>query len=262
MKTYLKMAALLMAAAVAGACTKSQEKPVFTLTTTISPQEDLLTRSIMADTGSGIATTWEVGDYIWVDYDDNGGLYSRSEARGIVTAVDGSGNATVSVELTDPKDEGDILFGFPYKHWKEGKGLQEEIQRGTLADINENFSAYGASGTLQVAGGSVTIPAGLTMMVDHCIWKLTFTDGENDITNKVNRLVISFDHGEYVDEYVVEPWYPYLDAIYVSTYGQVDALVTITARTYPDTYTASKASITLDPGKFYSSNIALTKVVE
>ncbi len=255
MKIYLKMAALLLAAALAGACSKSQEKPVYTLTTTLSSQENLPTRSVMTDTGSGIATTWEVGDYIWASYEDNGGL--GAEARGIVTAVDGSGNATVSVELTDPKDGGNILFGFPYKHWAEGKGLQEDVQRGTLADINENFSAFGASGALSVAGSSVTIPAGLTMMVDHCIWKLTFTDGTNDITKKVNRLVIHFGD-EYGDEYTVEPWYPYLDAIYVSLYGQVDAPVTITAQTYPTTYSASKASITLDPGKFYSSNILVT----
>ena len=258
MKIYLKMAAVLFVAALAGACSKLQEKPVFTLTTTLSPQGESLTRSVMADTGSGIATTWEVGDYIWVNYDDNGGLYSTSEARGIVTAVDGSGNATVSVELTDPKDGGNILFGFPYKHWKEGKGLQEGVQRGTLADINENFSAYGATGTLSVAGSSVSIPGGVDMWVDHCIWKLTFTDGTNDITKKVNRLVIHFGD-EYGDEYTVEPWYPYLDAIYVSLYGQ-DAPVTITARTYPTTYSASKASITLDGGKFYSSNILVTPV--
>ena len=118
-KTYLKMAALLMVAAVTGSCSKLQEKTVFTLTVTLSPQEGLLTRSIIADTGTGIATTWEVGDYIWVSYED---IHSDSEARGIVTAVDGSGNATVSVELTDPKDGGSVLFGFPYKHWKEGKG--------------------------------------------------------------------------------------------------------------------------------------------
>lgn len=254
--TYLKMTALLLAAAVAGACTKSQEKPVFTLTTMLSSQEDLLTRSIMADTGSGIATTWEVGDYVWVDYDDNGGLYSRSQARGIVTAVDGSGNATVSVELTDPKNGGDILFGFPYKHWKEGKGLQEGVQRGTLADINENFSAYGATGTLSVAGSSVSIPGGVDMWVDHCIWKLTFTDGSTDITNKINQLVISFGPD---DAYTIEPWYPYLDVIYVSMYPHYDFPVTISARTYPDTYSTSKASITLEEGKFYSSHIVLTK---
>lgn len=246
-KTYLKMAALLMVAAVAGSCSKLQEKTVFTLTVTLSPQEGLLTRSIIADTGTGIATTWEVGDYIWVSYED---IHSNSEARGIVTAVDGSGNATVSVELTDPKDGGSVLFGFPYKHWKEGKGLQEEVQRGTLADINENFMAVYGNGTLSVSGSSVTIPAGVTMGADNCIWKLSFTDGTTDITNKINQLVISF--GPY-DEYTVEPWYPYPDAIYVSLYPQSDSPVTITARTYPTTYSTSKASITLVEGKFYCS---------
>lgn len=256
MNTYLKMAALLAAVAVAGACSKSHTTRVYTLTATLSQQGNQLTRSTMTENGSGIATAWDVGDYIWVSYEDNGGAYSNSEALGIVTGVDGSGNATVSVELTDPKDGGNILFGFPYKHWKEGKGLQEEVQRGTLDDINANFWACGGSGTLSVAGGSVTIPGNINMWVDNCIWKLTFTDGTADITNKINRLVISF--GPY-DEYTVEPWWPYPDAIYISLYGQYEAPVTITARTYPTTYSTSKASITLEPGKFYSSaGIALS----
>ena len=254
MKTYLQMAALLVAAAVVAACSKSQEKTVYILTATLSPQGELPTRSIMTDTGSGITTTWEEGDYIWVNYESVGD--PNSEARGIVTAVDGEGKATVSVELVDPKDEGNILFGYPYKHWKEGNGLQEEVQRGTLEDINANFSAIGGAGTLSVSGASVTIPEGVTLWADNCIWKLTFTDGTDDITKKINRLVISF--GEY-DNYIIEPRYPYLDEIYVSLYPQYDAAVTISARTYPDTYSASKASITLVEGNFYTSHIALTK---
>lgn len=254
MNIYLKMAALLMGAVVTVACSKSQEPSVFTLTTTLSPREGLPTRSVMTDTGSSITTSWEVGDYIWASYENDGG--SSSEARGIVTAVDGEGKATVSVELVDPKDEGGILFGFPYQHWKEGKGLQEEVQRGTLEDINAHFSAIFGNGTLSVSGASVSIPAGVTMGIDNCIWKLTFSDGTDDITKKINRLVISF--GPY-DEYTIEPLYPYLDEIYVSLYPQYDAAITISARTYPDTYSASKASITLVEGKFYTSHIVLTK---
>ena len=81
----------------------------------------------------------------------------------------------------------------------------------------------------------------------------------NTILNPNDEVIVFATYfGEY-DNYIIEPRYPYLDEIYVSLYPQYDAAVTISARTYPDTYSASKASITLVEGNFYTSHIALTK---
>jgi len=252
------MAAATMMVATFGACSNDdlavEETPalnskILTLTTTLEADGGSTTRSTMTDEGTSISTAWEVGDKIWVNYDNTSD--ENCVAKGSVTAVDGSGRATVTVDLINPKDASVIVFGFPYDHWTEAKDIRID-QIGTLNDIKLNHASISGSGTLTVSGSDVTLPGSVSMNQELCIWKLNFTSG-TDITNQITSLHISFGAG---DDYIVTP--NAQSNIYVALYPEDAANITIKAATATGIYSVSKAGITLDAGKFYRSSVALT----
>ena len=262
MKYYIGLAALLLVAA----CTVEpldssipidetvSQGNVVTLVATLEPKNSPDTRSIMTDNLDGtISTAWEVGDIIWVNYDDTGD--NNISAKGSVTAIDGSGKATITVDLVDPKDASTIVFGFPYDHWFEGKDPHTG-QLGTLDDINLHHAAISGSGTLSVVGSEVTLPNSVSMNQDMCIWKFTFKDGITDITSSITHLNINCGPG---NDYVVTP--NSQSAIYVAMYPEAGVNITITAVTSSGIYTKSATGITLDNGMMYTStNLSMTAV--
>ena len=174
-------------------------------------------------------------------------------AKGQVSAIDGDGKATVTVDLVDPKDDSEITFGFPYDHWTEAKNVRVD-QLGTLADINRNHGAISGSGTLTVSGSDVTLPTSVNMAQEMCIWKLNFKDGGTDINSQITSLNISFGAG---DDYMITP--NAQSDIYVALYPVVSGNITITAATPTGIYSYSKSGVTLEAGKIYrSSNVAMT----
>ena len=264
MKNYIWMAAIALTAATLTACSnedeavtekdKAQQSRVVTLVTTLSPMSGPTTRTTITEESSALALGWEVGDYVWVNYTNT--LDANVEAQGTVTAVDGSGNATISVELTNPKDgESSITFGFPYNHWHDGIDAHAG-QVGTLADIVANHAASSGSGTLNVTSGTATLPTGVAMTPEMCIWKLSFTDGSSDITSSITSLTVSLGAS---DDYVITP--SSLSNIYVAFYGDANPRnVSIKASTASQVYFKGKSGITLAAGKMYTtSGLALVQ---
>lgn len=254
------MAVIAVMAAAASACSVKEDpineqtpvpdSKVVTLVATLEPQNSPDTRSVMTDNGTTVSTTWEIGDKIWVNYDDTGD--HNCVAKGTVTSVDGSGKATITVDLVDPKDASIIVFGFPYDHWTEAKDVRVD-QLGTLADINQNHAAISGSGTLTVVGSEVTLPTSVGMSQEMAIWKLNFKDGETDITNQISSLNINFGPS---DDYMITP--NAQSNIYVALYPVGSGNITITAATATAIYSYSKAGVTLDNGKFYRSTVSLS----
>ena len=227
---------------------------VMTLVATLENNVDPETRSVMTDNGTNVTTTWELGDKIWVNYDDTGD--NNRVAKGTVSAVDGSGKATVTVDLVNPKNASIIVFGFPYDHWTEAKDVRID-QVGTLADINLNHSAISGSGTLTVVGSDVTLPTNVGMNQEMAIWKLNFDNGYTSITNVISSLNISFGVG---DDYMITP--NALDDIYVALYPVAGKNITITAATTTGLfYTYSKSGVTLANGKVYRSDVTMSAAV-
>lgn len=254
------MAAIAVMATAANACSVKEDpineqnpvpdSKVVTLVATLEPQNSPDTRSVMTDNGTTVSTNWEVGDKIWVDYDDTGD--NNCVAKGTVTSVDGTGKATITVDLVDPKDASIIVFGYPYDHWTEAKDVRVD-QLGTLADINQNHAAISGSGTLTVVGSEVTLPTSVGMSQEMAIWKLNFKDGETDITNQISSLNINFGPS---DDYMITP--NAQSNIYVALYPVGSGNITITAATATAIYSYSKAGVTLDNGKFYRSTVSLS----
>ena len=106
------MAAATMMAATLGACsnddltaieTPIQKGNVVTLTATLSPKDGDGTTRALSDPGDGtLHSTWAVNEEICVEYTN--AYDGFVDAKGIITAVDGDGKATVSVNLVNPKD--------------------------------------------------------------------------------------------------------------------------------------------------------------
>lgn len=265
MKHIIWMAVLVLTAATWSACsnmedftaTEQSEQPhIYTVTTTLSPRSDVATRSTMTENGgaTGITAEWAVGDQLYVGYNNTSDNYVETTAE--VTAVNPTTKAaTITLTLTDPKNDGYIEFGYPRSYWElTKKPLTDQI--GTLDDINANFAAISGYGNMAVSGSDVTLPA-VTMTPLMCIWKFSFKDGENDITSAITKLVIDYNQKTYT----VTP--SSLDNIYVAMYGGVNAKpICITAETATGVYRKAASGVTLDEGKTYTTTgLALKKAV-
>ena len=261
MKSYIWMAAATMMAATLGACsnddltaieTPIQKGKVVTLTATLSPKDgDGVTRAL-TDNGTTIGSAWAVNEEICVEYTNADDYFV--DAKGIITAVDGDGKATVSVNLVNPKDGNTgIYFHYPYSIAKGIKDLTAD-QIGTLDDIAANFDDFDGDGILSVSAGVATLPSDVTMTRNVSIWKLAFKVGDSDITNTITALNINISDG--AREYDVTP--SALDAIYVALGDVSSTNVTITAATPSGIYSSTKDEVTLVPGYFYRSTVTLT----
>ena len=259
-KNYIWMAAIALTAAALGSCSNDdfaveesplQQNKVLTLVATLSPQNESQTRSTMTDNGTKIITAWEVGDKLWVAYQDTGDNWCY--AKGTVSAVDGDGKATITVDLVNPKDGTNISFNYPYDQYAGVKDVKID-QLGTLDDAINNHAIVWGRGTLSVSGSDVTLPTSVPMSQEMCIWKLNFTDGGNDITNKITSLNISFGAS---NNYMITP--NAQSNIYVALYPEDGKDITITAATATKTYSFSKAGVTLVSGKVYRSTVPLTE---
>lgn len=270
MKHIIWMVALALTAVTWSACSNKDalavtEEPVqprtYTVTTTLSPKGGAQTRSTMTDNGDGsISAEWQVGDQLWVDY-CNSTSETPVETTATVTAVDLSTKAaTITVTLIDPKDGGAIGFGYPYSLYTGTKKLRTD-QIGTLDDINANFASIYGDGTLTVSGSDVTLPA-VTMEPAMCIWKFSFTDGANDITSAITKLVIDFPNDDE-DPYEITP--SSLGTIYVAIFADSNVInaepICITAQTSTGVYRKAAASVTLAAGRTYTSTVALSNAL-
>ncbi len=261
MDHIIGMAALALTAVTFLACsdkdglTPAPQAHTYTLTTTLSPKGGVGTRSTMTDNEDGsISAAWEVGDQIWVRYTNIGD--APEETTATVTAVDPSTKAAkISLTLTNPKNGGTISFGYPAGYFNDPKDPCID-QTGTLDDINANFAAISGTETMFVFDSEVTLPD-VTMMPAMCIWKFSFTDGTDDITSAVTKLVVDFPANSTT--YAVTP--TSLDNIYVAMYGDIinGQPVSVIAKTATGVYRKTAASVSLASGKTYTSTgLALT----
>lgn len=259
----LSLVALALAATTFLACSNdnltiennpTKQDKIVTLTATLSPKGGTNTKAL-TDPGDGtITSTWAVDEELLVSYQKTDNSYDYVKVK--VSSIDGNGNAVVTLNLDDPKDGSDIDFNYPYTSAATIKDYYYD-QLGTLADISQNYDLCHGDGVLNVDGGVATLAGKVTMTRNVFIWKFTFTDGSNDITNKITSLVIDDGGG---CPYNISP--SGQSAIYVAMTGNgAPADISITAATGTGIYTKTKADVTLDNGKLYTSNaVALTAV--
>ncbi len=264
MKNLLWMATLALTAAALTACSNEEEPTinedpvqkgnVVFLTATIQPQS-VVTRSLLTENGDGSVTSeWQVGNRLLVGYQTNS---DPNYAMATVKAIDpGTKAATVTLEMTDPKNGGAIEFYYPYDAMTGAKDLFSD-QKGTLADIADNWVVCGGSATMSTAGSTASLTGTVTMAPLSSIWKFSFTDGSSGITNSINQLNISWGSRTYqVMPTNQSNIYVSMSTPSISTPSDI----IIVAHTTSDVYLKTQTDISLISGKMYvSPNLALTR---
>ena len=254
---------------------KTETNKVYQFTATLEPKSDEASmRSTLADEGTSVSATWKVGDEIMVTYTNTS--EATQDTKATVTAVDGSGKATITASMTNPKVGTDVSLEYPYDFWEGLTTLNiSKNQIGTLADIGNNYDFAIDAGTMNVTdtyklvlvGENVTIPNGIVMKNQNLIWRFNIRNsGDTDITNTVTKLLVRLvaTTPPAMDQvYEVNPTSA-LDNIYVAIPGgYFDGLdITVTAITPSGAYMKKWTGVNMgySDGKFYYSSPKMTKI--
>ena len=253
-RSYI-LAALVLTAAAAVACTAedqpSQIKNKVTFVASLSPRG--AGSRALSDPGDGtLASSWTVGEELSLQYDNTSS--QRVEAVATVTSVESDGSATITATLADPVS---CTAGFCYPYSSCTLNKPKSIftdQTGTLEDVSANYELVSGTGAIVVNGAEATLPQGVEMTHETCVWKLSFTDGTSDITPTITGLTVSDGNNDYT----VSP--SGLSTIYMSMYPTAaSATLSLTATTSSGTYSLSRSGVALEAGKLYtSSGVALS----
>lgn len=275
-KNILWYAVALMTAFVGVSCSNEDD---FSEVPTPKPSEEvaenIVTFTATLDTkgGSGMravsasgVTTWVANEEILISYKNTSNV--SQEAKATVESVDANGKATITASLVDPKDESEVYFYYPYESWKSTSAIDfASGQDGSLSKLSQYFD-YAVDDsfithvpyTLSVSGGVATLPSSINMVNYYLIWKLSFTDGTNDITSGITKLEIHASAGGTTD-YTITPTAPITDYFYVVMGDLLNDDIVITAHTSSGIYRRAKSGITLEMGKIYTTTgLALTKI--
>lgn len=275
-KNILWYAVALMTAFVGVSCSNEDD---FSEVPTPKPSEEVaenivtFTATLDAKGGSGMrtvnasgVTTWVENEEILISYKNTSNV--SQEAKATVESVDANGKATITASLVDPKDESEVYFYYPYESWKSTSAIDfASGQDGSLSKLSQYFD-YAVDDsfithvpyTLSVSGGVATLPSSINMVNYYLIWKLSFTDGTNDITSGITKLEIHASAGGTTD-YTITPTAPITDYFYVVMGDLLNDDIVITAHTSSGIYRRAKSGITLEMGKIYTTTgLALTKV--
>ncbi len=229
------------------------------ITTTLSPKSAGATRSILADNGDGsITNEWEQGDSVFIIYYDTGN--ARHDMVAYVDRVDDATKAAeISFTMYDPNTRDFVVIGYPVGYWKDfysgaPKISQRTGQKGTLDDINANWGILMGYRKLSFTNDVATLVGGVDMEQENCIWKLSFTDGEADITPEVETLTIRGDNGKggYVTYRVMPD--EALTAFYVAMSSNDFAAVDIYADLRDGRrLTTYSPAVNIEAGRMYTS---------
>lgn len=235
--------------------------------------ENIVTFTAMLDAkgGSGMravsasgATTWVENEEILISYENTSS--ASVSAKATVESVDANGKATITASLVNPKDGCQINFYYPYESWKSTSPIDFYYgQDGSLSTLSQYFdhavddSQNGeAPYYLSVSGGVATLPSSINMVNPNIIWKLSFTDGVNDITSDITKLEIYTKAGPNTFEYTITP--TALTTVFYVAMGPPDDIV-FTAYTPSGMYRRAKNGINLEMGKIYTTTgLAMNKV--
>lgn len=243
---------------------KEVAENIVTFTATLDAKGGSSMRAVSA---SG-ATTWVENEEILISYKNTSDI--SQEAKATVKSVDANGKATITASLVSPMDGSNVYFYYPYESWKMTSTIDfASGQDGTLSTLSqyfdramddsyETFVPY----TLSVSGGVATLPSGINMVNQNVIWKLSFTDGTDDITSSITKLEIHASVGGITDYTITpSPSRPITDYFYVAMGDLLNDDIVITAYTSTGMYRRAKSNITLEMGKIYTTTgLAMNKV--
>jgi len=283
MKT-LRLFSMAALALVMVACNEIQQpeeqgKMHFSATLAV-PNNGATTRTTATADGDNYNVAWKVGDRIALVYEDSNGDRQKDEAE--VTAVDGSGNATIECYLTEDVNDGaDVTLVYPcavvfeaYEDAAMGKSYTFDSyyftsQEGAApTDDDYGIPKYDwrdGDGTFSVSGSDVTLSGNVTMNPNVAIWKLTLKDVAADPF--VADIMFIQRGGPVAAVLPMTPasvYYVYVPVpqlIFLNSAFPANPLV-ITGSSMGNDYSyVHSGDVTLTAGKIYESTVTLKQVL-
>ena len=249
----------------------TQQPGTMHFTATIAaPSGDAATRTAYTEDGTTINVKWEVGDKIALVHN---GVVDEAE----VTAVDGSGKATIEATITgSPSDNDDVYLAYPANAVVDATPYSpfpftpnsdifdnvKNYQDGTLAYIQNNLDLRMGSGQLAVNGSDVSLKESVSVSSLICIWKLTLQD--NAATpNALNATQLTFKNNTYTQAKATSAAKSeYYLCVVPSFIPDASGTFSFEATVGSDTYTFSKTGLSLTAGKYYQSTVTMAKLTD
>ena len=257
----------------------AQQGPMKFTATLAAPNSGATNRTT-ATAGTGddagkFLVTWEVDDEIALIYEVSSTRY-LDKAK--VTAVDASGNATISGTLSTFVTSGTAVnLVYPYdvvqsadEDLGTGKAYRPDMyyfngQTGAApTDATNGLPKYDwrdGSGTFSVSGTSVTLSGNVTMGFNTAIWKLNLTSGGSPLLSNSVTLICGMPifRATFPDD--VSEFYLYVP---IPIYNNMKSMGTppleIVATSGVNDYSYSHSAVTLTGGKIYNSNVTLAQL--
>lgn len=242
----------------------AQQDKIPFIATIPAPNSNATTRTTYTESGDQINVTWKVGDKIAL-------VHNTIKDVATVTAVDGSGNATITATITgSPNDGDDIVLVYPEDYVQGVTGVtnytpaahlaaQLYNQEGTLDYIQKYLDLREGAGKLAVGGAGASLKPSVKMDSKLAIWKLTLCEnGINvDGINTVEVWVGEVCEVDALTETSFSGGVVYLGLI-PSWMGTGD----LTIKAYLDnsatcTYT-KVGGVSFTAGKYYQSTVNMT----
>ena len=203
-----------------------------------------------ATDGSAITTNWKKDEQVALIH--NGAVDVMS-----VTAVNEETKvATIEGTISTATNGEAVTVVYPASAVdQETKAVKTDLlkaQDGLLATISEKLDYRTAETTLAVSEGGSTFSSAVTLALQHAIWKLSLTDGTNDIS--ASKLVVK-DGGNNVLSTVTLA--PASNSLFIAMAPADKADMNFEATVGDDIYTYSNTGITLNAGKYYVSTMTM-----
>lgn len=230
------------------------EQPVnneITITAQLAPKSnDAQTRAV-SDQATYIKADWAVNEHIAILYEVSS---VKKVADATITAVDGSGKATISfaVDGGTPNNTACTLV-YPLSAAKDDySGVKDAAtllaaQDGTLS---ANLDVRVGAGTIQTTTPGLTVTT--QPAAQFAIFK--FTTKNNDGSADINVRPLTITIG--TQNYVITPASA-TNVLYVALPAVSSQAVSFKAESNGKFYACSKASVTFDKGKFYQSPLKM-----
>ena len=271
------MGMLLMAGGALVACSSnddlaqqpaSVETPeVYNMTVVAQKGSDATMRSTLTDDGTTIKSVWNTtNDVIWV-----WNTTKDKKATGVLEPDAAAATATLKGALKKVTFE--VNDQVMMRTWESGTAVGNTTfkngQKGTLADIGENWDYCHQTGTVTAVDGSnVTIELNndKKFEYDYAIVKFTLVDAADGTTPiKPTSLTVKAGTTDIVAMTSI-PDETYTDngngVLYVAVPAVASQDITLAAKVGYYTYTCTASSKTFEAGHFYKVKAKMTKLVE
>ena len=253
----------------------AQQGPMKFTATLAAPNSGATNRTTATADGSNYNVAWAVDDEIALIYQVSSTRY-LDKAK--VTAVDASGNATISGTLSTSVAGGEaVTLVYPYDVVKSadedfGKAYEPNptyfnSQTGAAPDATNGLPKYDwrdGSGTFSVSGTSVTLSSNVTMGFNTAIWKLKLTsDGTTPLVSHTVSLncPIPVSMAAFPDD--VSEFYLYVPIPLYNFYKSIGTPpLEIEAEAGGKFYSYTHDAVTLTAGKIYESTVTLALLNE